>query len=302
MNPAFSAWTGSARRRDVMARTTRSMARRLLLALAALPFAAGAVVIRHDVDDARYRIDAAVLPALADMPGEGHGVLIAPRWVLTAAHAAPMEGMGAALAIDGKRYGVDRVFLHPGFKRMPDALGTEALATGSPSKIHAFLASSDDIALVRLAAPVSGVRPVALYRGAGEAGQVATLIGKGATGNGAIGLLPGGSHRTLLREANNTITGGNDRYLWYRFDAPPQGLPLEGVLGSGDSGGPLLITVGGSQQLVGLGSWISAVPEHALDAGFYGQMIYNARVSRYIDWIERVMCQNGDACQAQAIP
>ena len=273
------------------------MGRWLLLALTALPITASAIVIRDDADDARYRIEASALPALADMPGEGHGVLIAPGWVLTAAHAAPMEGMGATIAINGKNYGVDRVFLHPGFKRMPDALGKEAIATGNPSKIHAFLATSDDIALIRLAAPADGVPPMALYRGTDEPGQVAALAGKGATGNGAIGLVPGGSHRTLLRQAYNAITGGNERYLWYRFDPPPQGLPLEGVLGSGDSGGPLMIEDHGAWTLVGLGSWITAVPEHALEAGFYGQVVYNVRVSRYTDWIEDVMCRNSGACR-----
>lgn len=262
------------------------MNRWLFLALAALPFAAGAVVIRDDVDDARYQIDASAFPALADMPGEGHGVLIAPRWVLTAAHAAPMEGMGATITLDGKGYGVERVFLHPGYRRMPEALGKEAMATGSASKIHAFLAASDDIALIRLATPVSDVQPVALYRGSAEVTQIAALIGKGATGNGATGLVPGGPHRTTLRRAYNALTGGNDRYLWYRFDPPPQALPLEGVLGNGDSGGPLVIEEHGTPRLVGLGSWISAVPEHALEAGFYGQVVYNVRVSRYLDWIE----------------
>ncbi len=90
------------------------MNRWLFLALAALPFTAGAVVIRDDVDDARYQIDASVFPALADMPGEGHGVLIAPRWVLTAAHAAPMEGMEESISINGRAYAVERVFVHPG--------------------------------------------------------------------------------------------------------------------------------------------------------------------------------------------
>lgn len=271
------------------------MIRWLFLALAALPCCAGAIVIRDDVDDARYRIDGTEFPALADMPGEGHGVLIAPRWVLTAAHAAPMEGMGATITINGRGYGVERVFLHSGYRRMPEALGKEAMATGSPSRIHAFLAETDDIALIRLQAPVNDVQPVPLYRGTAEVTQIAALIGKGATGNGAVGLVPGGPHRTTLRRAYNAITGGNDRYLWYRFDAPPHGLPLEGVLGSGDSGGPLIINDHGILQLVGLGSWITAVPEHALEAGFYGQVVYNVRVSRYIDWIESVMRTNDDA-------
>jgi len=266
-----------------------TMNRWIFLVLATLPFAAGAVVIRDDVDDARYQIDASVFPALADMPGEGHGVLIAPRWVLTAAHAAPMEGRGATITINGNGYGVERVFLHPGYRKMPEALGKEAMATGSASNIHAFLAASDDIALIRLAAPVGDVPPVALYRGADEVTQVAALIGRGATGNGATGLVPGGPHRTTLRRACNAITGGNTRYLWYRFDPPPQGLPLEGVLGNGDSGGPLVIEKDGAWQLVGLGSWITAVPEHALEAGFYGQVVYNVRVSRYIDWIESII-------------
>ena len=55
--------------------------RTLLLALLITSTSAGAIVIRHDVDDAKYRIAASEFPALADMPGEGHGVLIAPRWM-----------------------------------------------------------------------------------------------------------------------------------------------------------------------------------------------------------------------------
>src|SRR3546814_1380005 len=72
-----------------------TMTRYLFLALLAISSTASAVVIRGDVDDAEYRIPAAAFPALADMPGEGHGVLIAPQWVVTAAHAAPMQGMDA---------------------------------------------------------------------------------------------------------------------------------------------------------------------------------------------------------------
>lgn len=266
------------------------MKRWLAIAFLLLPFAASAVVIRADVDDAMYRIAGSEFPALADMPGEGHGVLIAPKWVVTAAHAAPMEGMDAEVTINGSAYKVARVFVHPGYKRMPDALGQEALKSGDPSRIHAFLAGSDDIALIELATPVEQVIPVALYRDGDEVTKVASLIGKGATGNGIDGQNSDAPHRDVLRRAHNAVTGANDRYLWYRFDPPAQGLPLEGVLGSGDSGGPLVVQSQGAWQLIGLGSWITAVPEHALEAGFYGQMVFNVRISRYAHWIERVRC------------
>ncbi|WP_313143088.1 trypsin-like serine protease [Stenotrophomonas sp.] len=265
------------------------MRRWLLLVLATLPFAAGAIVIRSDVDDSAYRIPPSAFPALADLPGEGHGVLIAPRWVVTAAHAAPMEGMNAEVQINGQAYRVERVFVHPGYRRMPDALGQAALASGNPGPIHAFLAASDDIAMIQLATPVSDVAPVRLYRGHDEAGRIATLVGKGATGNGLTGLAPGAPHRDELRRAENAVTGGNDRYLWYRFDGPGNGLPLEGVIGSGDSGGPLLIREPQGWQVIGLGSWITAVPEHALEAGYHGQVVHNVRISRYAGWIGSVI-------------
>lgn len=65
------------------------MIRVLLLILLAASSTASAVVIRHDVDDSKYRVPASEFPALVDMPGEGHGVLIAPQWVITAAHTIP---------------------------------------------------------------------------------------------------------------------------------------------------------------------------------------------------------------------
>lgn len=273
------------------------MKRKFLLALLILPLAANAVVIRSDVDDSKYRIDQSEFPALADMPGEGHGVLIARKWVVTAAHAAPMEGMDAEVTINGLAYKVAQVIVHPGYKRMPDALGQEALKTGDPSRIHAFLASSDDIALIELDTPVEQAAPVALYRGSGEVTEVAMFVGKGATGNGVQGQRPNDPHRGVLRRAYNAITGANDRYVWYRFDPPAQSLPLEGALGSGDSGGPLVVHDQNTWQLIGLGSWITAVPEHALEAGFYGQMVYNVRISRYVTWIDGVMCAaDGRSC------
>jgi hypothetical protein len=288
----------------------------LALCLLAASAAAGAVIIRADVEDAGYRIPASALPALVDMPEEGHGVLIAPQWVVTAAHAAPMQmqGMDEEVSIGGVARKVKRVVTYPGYGKLPDRLIHEALATGDLSKLTAFLASSDDIALIELASPVTDVAPIALYRGDQEVGMTAELVGKGATGNGSAGQDSHSPHRSALRHAFNVIVGANQRYVWYRFDSPASALPLEGITGSGDSGGPLLIGDGSSRQLVGLASWSKYPPDHPFwktwtpdrpfVEGFYGQIVHAVRISRYVPWIEGVISASAEqqrAAQANRI-
>ena len=41
----------------------------------------------------------------------------------------------------------------------------------------------------------------------------------------------------------------------YVFNKPPIALPLEGVAGNGDSGGPVLVAVGDEWRVAGLTSW-----------------------------------------------
>ncbi|MDR6938210.1 trypsin-like serine protease [Luteibacter sp. 3190] len=279
----------------------------LVFCLWAMSSAAGAVITRADVDDARYRVDPGVVPALADLPGEGHGVLIAPRWVLTAAHAAPMmmDGMETDVSIGGVARRVSRVVVHPGYRKVPEALIKEVLASGDFARLYASLGSSDDIALIELASPVSGVTPMPLYRGDEEAGKTAELFGKGATGHGDHGQDPASAHRTVLRHAFNVIEGADARYVWYRFDAPPAGLPLEGITGGGDSGGPLVVGTAASAQLVGLGSWSrypkdhpfwkGLTPDRPFVGGLYGVVVYAVRVSRYAPWIDSVMASPEEA-------
>src|SRR3546814_2172234 len=123
---------------------------------------------------------AAAFPALADKPGEGHGGRIAPQCVVTAAHAAPMQGRDADVAIGGVARRVECVITHPRYARLPEALVEEALASGNASGIHAFLASSDDIALIKLASPVEGVAPMPLHRGEGEVARNVRLACRSA--------------------------------------------------------------------------------------------------------------------------
>lgn len=266
------------------------MIRFLFLVLLAVSSAASAIVIRHDVDDAKYRIPASDFPALVDMPGEGHGVLIAPQWVITAAHAIPAHSGLRQVAIGGIARDVKRVVMHPGYKTLPQALIDQAMASGEAMLVVVFLSSSDDIALVQLDQPVTDVAPVAIYEGSDEPGRVVKIVGKGATGTGATGHDPGGPNRTELRRAFNEVTSAYGRWFCYVFDEPPSALPLEGMLGNGDSGGPLLVRVDDQWLLAGLASW-KVVQGNVMTArpGRYGQIACNVRMSHYAEWIEGVL-------------
>lgn len=263
------------------------MPRLLCLALLFVSCAAHAIVIRDDVDDAEYRVPASDFPALVDLPGEGHGVLIDPEWVVTAAHAITWQSAITEVSLDGKPRAVERVVIHPGYQQPAQALQEQALATWDWTLFRAQLASSDDIALVQLKEAVTDVSPVALYTRDDEFGQTVTVFGKGASGHGATGYEFSDPHRTELRRAQNRVTSAHGRWLCYLFDAPPDALPLEGGTGSGDSGGPVLIAAGEDWLLAGLGSWVD--PQSTVrKPGRYGQVSCNVRLSHYRDWIESV--------------
>jgi hypothetical protein len=261
----------------------------LVLLLLSVSSAASAIVIRHDVDDSKYRVSAAEFPALVDLLGEGHGMLIAPRWVLTAAHALRYISV-VEVKLNGLPRKVERVIVHPDYKELPQSMIDEALKDGDGSKVVQLIGSSADLALIKLAQPVADVAPALLYRGKDELGRIVKLIGRGATGTGVKGLKPHAPHRTALRRAYNTITTIDDRWLGYVFDKGPTAHKLEGMGGDGDSGGPLLIEIDDHWQLAGLVSW--KLPEgdfRAFRAGLYGQTSFNVRLSRYVEWIETVM-------------
>jgi secreted trypsin-like serine protease len=264
------------------------MIRLLLLALLAIASTASAVVIRDDVDDSKYRVPASEFPALVDLPGEGHGALIAPRWVITAAHAISWQSEVKQITINGIARDVERLVIHPGYKKPPQDLLDQALATWDWTLFRGMLYSSDDIALLELAQPVTDVSPVAINKSDNEFGQIIKIIGKGATGNGVTGYEFNGSHRTELRRAYNKVSSAHDRWLCYVFDKPSDALPLEGGSGSGDSGGPLLIQSGKDWLLAGLTSWSD--PQSTIRTpGRYDQITCNVRLSRYKDWIEGII-------------
>lgn len=266
------------------------MTRFVFLLLLAASSTASAIVIRDDVDDSAYRIPVSGFPALVDMPGEGHGVLIAPQWVITAAHVLPRHDGPFHVSIDGTPRPVERVVIHPGYKVPPPALIDQAMATGEAVLILVLLASSDDIALVKLAQPVSDVAPVAIHQGGDEANRIVRIVGKGATGTGATGHDPDGPNRTGLRHAFNKVTSAHERWFCYVFDEPSAALPLEGIGGNGDSGSPVLIEADDRWVLAGLSSWKFLHGDvRTARPGRYGQTSCNVRLDHYAEWIESVI-------------
>ncbi|ALS98232.1 trypsin-like serine protease [Lacimicrobium alkaliphilum] len=266
------------------------MPRLLLLTLLVVSLGASAIVIRQDVDDSNYRVQASEFSALADMPGEGHGVLVAPQWVVTAAHAITWQSEIKQITIAGISRDVERILIHPGYKAPSEKLREQALATWDWTLFRVLLSSSDDIALLKLTQPVTDVSPVAINRSNDEFGKIIKIIGKGATGNGVSGYEFSSSHRTELRRAFNNVTSADGRWLCYVFDKPADALPLEGGSGNGDSGGPVLIQAEKGWLLAGLTSW-SDLQSTNRTPGRYGQISCNVRLSHYKDWIESVISE-----------
>lgn len=261
----------------------------LLLFLLLWVLDARAIVIRDDVPDLKYRMPASGFPALADLPGEGHGVLIAPGWVVTVAHAVSWQGRLDVVVVGGTPRAVHRVVIHPGHKVPPDDMVQAALASGDWEAFFEFLASTDDIALVQLTEPVRDVAPVAIHRDP-VVGQEVRIMGRGATGNGATGYPLQSRDRTDLRQGHNVLIESEGRWLAYRFDAPPAAHPLEATTGSGDSGGPVLVSVGDEWRLAGLAAWKrSQVVGTEIRQGRYGETSYGVRLAHYGGWIEQVL-------------
>jgi hypothetical protein len=242
----------------------------LVLLVAAWP-ASPPIIRRHDRPDSLYlelgRRYASIAHLYLPTPkgaADGEGTLIAPRWVLTAAHVAMEVRPGHRVTVGAERYLVDSVIRHPDW---------------TDEGPH-------DIALLRLATAVAGVRPARLYRDSAELGREIVIVGYGDIGTGLTG--PEGNDGRV-RGATNRVDAATLFWLEFGFDPPdsPRATPLEGVSGPGDSGGPAYLAGEAAEVLVGVSSGQSSRATGGRP-GRYGVTEFYTRVSRYVSWIEGV--------------
>jgi secreted trypsin-like serine protease len=255
---------------------------------------AAAIIMRHDVPDARYRELGETqrgvvvqLGLLAEEDGapmlySGMGALIGPDWVLTAAHAAahmrthqPANGGTQYVYYRGRGYAVAEIIIHPDYDEQTYA---------------------NDIALVRLARSVRDPHPACLFETSDELGKIVTLAGSGYQGNGRDG--PAAHPDGALRGARVRVGGAEGTELTWRFHAPRErgAQRMEGISGPGDSGGPALIETPLGLCVAGVSSAQRiVVPDDAPSGaeppgeGHYGVVEVYTRVSRFIPWIRVAM-------------
>ena len=216
------------------------------------------------------------------------GVVIAPRFVLTAAHVA---GGAAPASVQ---------------VRVNTSAGGTVLAANA---VHRFPTANfpyDDLTIVELAQAVpAAVKIPLIHRQAPTAAMQITLVGYGGSAQGNNGSNAVGASASVKRSGRNALDltftyFGTDtlRSSFYAFDfdgpsgsgslgGATLGNTVETELVSGDSGSPAYATVDGQLVLVGINTFLMAAPGSTTTGSTFGNLGGGILLSdsRFYDWI-----------------
>lgn len=166
----------------------------------------------------------------------------------------------------------------------------------------------DDLAIITLSAPVTGVVPAyGLYGGALK-NQTLTLVGYGSGGDGRNGATIGANASTK-RIGRNRVDqlfmdddkGTHDEVFMFDFDGPDAssnvfgsntstnltlGSKIEAQYASGDSGGPVFVEDGGVWKIAGIATFNGSTTLSSGSNVKFGSIGGGTIVASYIPWIE----------------
>jgi len=246
----------------------------IIVGLGVVP--ASASTIRDDVSDSEYQAlgalsDFASVGTLVGSLYTGCGILIAPDWVLTAAHLLTFS-TSETFTINGASYTSSSLYRDPAW----NGYGT----------------NGGDFALVHLNTPVTSVTPATLFTGISELGMVGTYVGYGFTGTGLTGYKTlDGNKRAFQDIIDTDFNNPTNVYgsLFINPHNPSTGTaqPLEGCVAYGDSGGGVFVQVGSQYELTGVISFVASTNGPA--NSYYGNYSGFSRMSSGLPWIESIV-------------
>jgi len=230
---------------------------------------AWSATIRDDVPDSDY-VALGNDPAFAAVGTfsanlTGCGTLIAPDWVLTAAHLI-LGAHSGTFTLDGTAYSATQIITDPNWD-------------GNPS-------DGNDFALVQLSSSLTPIPPP-LYTGSTLLGQTATFVGYGFTGTGLTGYQTlDGQKRGFqdVVDVNNSNFGNTLSVFGATFQSPANNaLPLEGCVAPGDSGGGVFLSDGSQYYLAGVISFVAST--NGVAKSYYSNISGFDSISPAMPWI-----------------